>query len=163
MMNVRIYQSAYCITIFIVCLLQTHCTLHCCYKQCCWLLLNCEQSPIYTWNQKPQSKMNHDNNVHYLDTVVNAHKQLLPCNDHSRTGLLKIREPQVLNDIILSILCIFQTFHRHILNFSLPFSTSCATLFLLWWCTPETRVTLYNLPLSWLPTRVPCKKSYTAS
>jgi len=55
--------------------------------------------------------MNHDNTVCNLDTVVNAHKQLLPCKDHSRTGLLKIREPQVLNDIILSILCIFHIFH----------------------------------------------------
>jgi hypothetical protein len=76
--------------------------------------------------------MNRDNTKRNLDTLANAHKQLLPCSDHSRTALLKIREPQVLNNIILSILCIFHIFHYHSLIFSLPFSTSCTTLFLLW-------------------------------
>ena len=142
MMNVRVYQRAYCITIIILFVSYRLNVPYTVATNCCWLLLNSEQSPIYTWNQKPRSKMNHDNTVRNLDTLENAHKQLLPCNDHSRTELLKIREPQVLNNIILSILYIFHIFHWHSLNFSLPFSTSCATLFLLWWCAPETWMTL---------------------
>ena len=123
------------------------------------LLASSKLWTITNMYMKPQSKMNRDNTVRNPHTVVNAHKQLLPCNDHSRTGLLKIREPQVLNNIILSILCIFHIFHWHILYFSLPFSTSCATLFLPWWRTPETWMMLQNLPLSWLLARGSLQKA----
>jgi hypothetical protein len=70
--NKCVLERKVCCRTIVLTVLRSQCTLHCCYKQCSWLLLNSEQSPIHV-KPKAHSKMNHANTIRNLGTLVVYH------------------------------------------------------------------------------------------